>query len=167
MNEADPTYQSLLQTWRDDPFSVLRFSTLADYLDEHGGAVGAEKAAIMRGGDVPLTDFEAKAVLALAGCSFAPATWDKRFAADVGKRVLDALETKRMPSLTVKQYLWTVILLRRYRRTVSSLCYVTWAEGNYNRALKLLGIKHLKPIRLSEKRSGDTDVRMFPLFDES
>ena len=166
MNEADPICRSMLQAFDEQPFSKMRRGVLADYLEEYGGELGAEKAAILRNGDVPMTDFARNAALALGGCSFAPATWDKRFARDIYSRVHAAVLGGKVPSLTTKQYLWMVILLWRYRRTADK-CYVKWAEKHYNRAVELLDIAHLKPLdrHLSGKRKGHTDTRTF-LFDE-
>jgi len=127
----------------EDPFDPTTRAVFADYLEERGDT---ERAEQLRKGLIPLTGFDDMAVECLTSCNFAPATWDKRFASDLGARALE-----KPPAFTPKQYLWMWVLLRRYRKSVRVKRVRDEAERRYNRYVELLDLKHLKPAMIKRK----------------
>ena len=164
----DPTFQALYAAFHEAPFSRSCAGVLADWCEENGGDLGQTWAGILREKRVPLTTFETLAAEALGRCSFAPRTFDKRFGRSIADSVIDASVVRRwVPSLTVKQYLWMWILLRRYRRTVPKGEIVKEATRRYDKCIELLGIEHLKPLnrRLTVKNKAMRYMQP-TIFDE-
>lgn len=152
----DENTSAFFKSLQDNPFDPMTRAVFADYLEERGDT---ERAEQLRKGLIPLTGFDEIAAACLCSCNFAPATWDKRFARDLGQRAAE-----KPPAFTPKQYLWLWVLLRRYRKSVRVERVRDEAERRYNHYVELLDLKHLKPAMVKRKpRMNDQTT----LFDET
>lgn len=156
----DENTAAFIASLQANPFDPMTRAVFADYLEEHGnGESDLERAELLRKGLIPLTGFDYMAARFLAGCNFAPATWDKRFVLGLSERA-----NERPIALTPKQYLWMWVLLWRYRKSVRVERVRAEAEKRYNAYIELLGLQHLKPAdRRRKPKMNDATT----LFDET
>jgi len=153
MTEHDDNTIAFLQSLHENPFDPVTRMVFADYLEENGDMPRAE---LLRKGLIPLIEFDLMAVANLAGCRFAPATWDKRFARD-----LDTRAKQEPPAFTPKQYLWLWVLLRRYRKSVRSTLVRDEAERRYDRYVEMLDLGWVKPAMRKRKPRMNDQTTLF------
>lgn len=160
---------ALLAVLHDDPLDQSTRLVFADWCEENGHEWAAKP---LREGRIPLFPEDVKAVHSLKNCSYAPASWPKKFAHDLPSE----------GSVTPRQYLFLWILLRKYRRSVHDESIRAEAEKRYQRykALHEAGMvkpefkpiaendrtqEHFRKLRHTRKVNKSYKELEMPLFD--
>ena len=184
----NPDLTAFLEQLHANPFDETTRLVFADWLDEHGDA---ERAAILRRGNIPLWEEDQAAALALGQCRFNWGTADKQFSHDIANRAkgyvecdvclgrgwrflgvskngcVDCRATGKLdkpPDLTPRMWLWTWVELHRYRRSVKDARIRELAAARHDHCVKLLDIGWLKSKRLTKRNKTLRDMRT-TLFD--
>lgn len=154
---TDPINVSFIKQLQDNPFSKVIRDIFADWLSEHGDM---EREAILRAGNIPLTELDESAVRQLMYSRIPRSSFDKRFSRNVASKV----DMDLTPWLTPKQYLWLWVMLHRYRRSVKDAGIRGEAERRYDDYIKLLDMAWLKP---NKRRRTKKTSDLTTLFDDT